>query len=94
MSWEDASVPTRAPWLGIFPWIAGALIHRRCTQRLFVVAAVVSAQTPIRGWHTHLLDAGLVSQLRPSLGIALSRGELCRSRLRLLLELGLWPKTG
>lgn len=74
--------------------LRGILIHRPCTQRLFVVAAVVSAQTPVRGWHTHLLDAGPVSQLRPSLGIALSRGELCRSRLRPLLELGLWPKTG
>lgn len=81
VSLEEASDPTRAPWLESFLWLVGILIHKYYISRLFVVAAVVSAQTPIQGWHTHPLDVGTTSQLHPSLGIALSRGKLLHSRL-------------
>lgn len=47
VSLEDATVPMKAPWLENSLWIPGALIHKCCTKRLFVMAAVVSAQTPI-----------------------------------------------
>lgn len=81
VSLEDASVPTRAPWLESSLWLVGVLIHKCYISRLFVVAPVVSAQTPIQGWHTHPLDVGTISQLHPSLGTALSRGKAPHSRL-------------